>query len=238
MSAGAIGAVEAIREVDLVGTIMVVSEESSMTYSRPLIGEYLCGNTPLEKMIYRSEDFWRLNRVKTSVRKKVDGIDLASKYVILGGDEKVYFEKLLIATGSKPIMGDIDGKDKDGVFTFTTLTDAEVLKARIAETERAVIIGGGLIGVCVAEAIATYGIETTIVELKETILSLLLDATSSEIVTLKIKKEGINILTGHYVQQIIGRNDNGNKVAAVILENGQVIPCDLVIIAIGVKPRI
>ena len=217
---------------------MVVSDESPLTYSKPLIGEYLCGAALLKKIMYRSDEFWRLNRVETSVRKRAVGVELASKYIMLDGGERVYFEKLLIATGSKPIIGSIDGTDKGGVFTFTSLSDAEILKARIAEAERAVIIGGGLIGVCVAEALATQGIETTIVELKETILSLLLDPIASEIVRAKIQKGGINILTGHSVQRIIGRKNDGDKVEAVMLENNQVIPCDIVVIAIGVKPRI
>jgi NAD(P)H-nitrite reductase large subunit len=237
-SAGAVGAVEAIREVDPVGTVMVVSEESPAAYSRPLIGEYLCGNSSFEKIIYRPKEFWSLNNVEVSVSKRVVSVDLSNKFVTLEGGEKVYFEKLLLATGGKPITGSIDGKDKRGVFTFTSLSDAEILKERIRGKERAVIIGGGLIGVCIAEALTTNGLDVTIVELKETILSLLLDPTSSEIVSSKIQKEGIKVLTGHSVQRIIGKNDDGNTVAAVALENGQVIPCELVVIAIGVRPRI
>jgi len=237
-SVSTIGAVEAIREVDSIGTIMVISEESPLTYSRPLIGEYLGGNASLEKIIYRSKEFWRLNSVEVSVGKRVVSIELGSKYVVLDEGEKIYFEKLLIATGSKPAIVIIEGMDKVGVFTFTSLANAEVLKTRITDLERAVIIGGGLIGVCAAEALAVQDVEVTIVELKETILSLLLDPEVSDIIKSKIQKEGIKVIAGHFVKSIIGRKDDGSKVAGVVLENGEVIPCDIVVIAIGVKPRI
>jgi NAD(P)H-nitrite reductase large subunit len=217
---------------------MVISEESPAAYSRPLIGEYLCGNSSLEKITYRSKEFWRLNNVEVFLGKRVVGVELSNKFVTLEGGEKVYFENLLLATGGKPITGSIDGKDKRGVFTFTSLSDAEILKARIGGKERAVIIGGGLIGVCLAEALAKNGMDVAIIELKETILSLLLDPTSSEIIRSKIQKEGIKVLTGHSVQRIIGKKDDENTVDAVVLENAQVIPCELVVIAIGVRPRI
>jgi NAD(P)H-nitrite reductase large subunit len=237
-SVSAVGAVEAIREVDSAGTILVISEESLLTYSRPLIGEYLCGNTSLEKMMYRTKEFWRLNDVQVSIGKRVVSLDLDNKYILLDTGEKIYFEKLLIATGSKPVIVSIEGKDKVGVVTFTSLANAEVLKTRITDLARVVIIGGGLIGVCAAEALAVRDVEVTIVELKETILSLLLDPAASDIVKSNIQKEGINVITGHSVKRIIGRKDDGSKVAGVVLENDEIIPCDIVIIAIGVKPRI
>jgi len=237
-SVSTIGAVEAIREVDSIGTIMVISEESPLTYSRPLIGEYLGGNASLEKIIYRSKEFWRLNGVEVSVGKRVVSIELGSKYVVLDEGEKIYFEKLLIATGSKPAIVSIEGMDKVGVFTFTSLANAEVLKTRITDLEKVVIIGGGLIGVCAAEALAVRDVEVTIVELKETILSLLLDPAASDIVKSNIQKEGIKVIAGHSVKSIIGRKDDSSKVAGVVLENDEIIPCDIVIIAIGVKPRI
>lgn len=234
-SAGAVGAVEAIREVDSSGSIAVVSDESLSAYSRPMIGEYLSGEASLERIMYRTGEFWHLNKVETFGRRAVS-IDLDDKYVKLDGEEKIGFEKLLIATGSKPFVTKIDGMDKDGVFNFNTLTDAAAVRAKIEEVERAVIIGGGLIGVCVAEALAKRGVEVTIVELKETILSLLLDSVASNIVGAAVQKKGGNIVTGHAVQRIKGRKDDNNKVEAVVLDNGEVIPCDIVIIAIGVSP--
>ncbi|MHA2070079.1 MAG: NAD(P)/FAD-dependent oxidoreductase, partial [Candidatus Thorarchaeota archaeon] len=180
-SVGAIGAVEAIREVDPAGALTVVTEEPLSTYSRPLIGEYLSGEASLLKMKYRSDQFWNENKVRAFTGKKAVLVNFVEKYVELDGGERIDFERLLIATGSKPFIPKIEGVNTKGVFAFTTLADAEAAKMRIEEAKSAVVIGGGLIGVCAAEALAKRGGDVTIVELQDRILSLLLDDTASDI---------------------------------------------------------
>ena len=201
-SAGAIGAVEAIREVDPVGALTVVTEESMPIYSRPMIGEYLSGDVPLQKVKYRSDYFWHENKVRVFTGKKAVFINFVEKYVELDGGERIEFERLLLATGSKPFIPNIEGINTRGVFTFTRLTDAEAAKIRLEETKRAVVIGGGLIGVCVAEALAKRGGDVTIVELQERILSLLLDDTASDLFRKAIRNRGVKILTGHTAKRI------------------------------------
>jgi NAD(P)H-nitrite reductase large subunit len=235
-SAGAIGAVEAIREVDSAGTLEIIAEEPFLTYSKPTIGEYLSGEATLEKITYRNDGFWSENKVRILAGRKAVGVNFADKYVELDGGERIEFEKLLIATGSKPFIPEMEGADKRGVFSFTTLADAEGIKMRIEEAKRAVVVGGGLIGVCVAEALVKRGLEVTIAELKERILSLLLDRTASDIVAKAVRSRGVNIITGHTVQRIVGKNDD-STVGAAVLDNGGIIQCDMVVMAIGVRPR-
>ncbi|MGQ9781965.1 MAG: NAD(P)/FAD-dependent oxidoreductase [Nitrososphaeria archaeon] len=237
-SVGTVGAIEAIREVDADGTITVVSEETPITYSRPMIGEFLLIDAPTKKLAYRSEEFWRLNKVETVVGKKTIGVDFAEKCVRLDGGEKVHFEKLLIASGSRPVAVKISGVDRDGVFTFTTLADASAMKKRIKSSRRAVVVGGGLIGVYAADVLSNLGLKTTIVELRERILSLLLDQVASEIVKARIQEKGADIFTGRSVQKILGKEEDDSQVGAVVLDNGKVIACDIVVMAVGVKPRI
>ena len=232
---GAIGAVEAIRETDPAGALTVVMEEPMPLYSRPLIGEYLSGEAPLQKLKYRSDRFWNENKVRAFTGKKALFVNFVEKYVELDGGERIDFERLLIATGSKPFIPKIEGMNTKGVFTFTTLADAEAVKMRIEEAKSAVVIGGGLIGVCATEALAKRGGDVTIVELKERILSLLLDDTASDILRKAVQNRGIKIITGHTVQRI-DKQDDGT-VGAAILDNGERIPCDMVVIAIGVRPR-
>jgi NAD(P)H-nitrite reductase large subunit len=101
----------------------------------------------------------------------------------------------------------------------------------------AVVIGAGLIGISVTEALIKRGIKVTVVELQEKILSLLLDAKASDIVEAVIRKAGVNFATGQSVQKIIGKPENDGAVGGVILTKGNQVPCDLVIVAIGVIPR-
>jgi NAD(P)H-nitrite reductase large subunit len=236
-SAAGIGAVEAIREVDPVGTITVISEELCPQYSRPMISDFVSGKATLEKMKFRDDHFWEKNAVQALTGRIALHLNLTGKYVELDRGDRVNFEKLLLATGGRPFIPKMEGADKEGVFTFTSFSDAERLATKIEVAKRAVVIGAGLIGVSVTEALINRGLEVTMVELKDKILSLLLDSTASEIVENVIGKAGVTIVTGQTVQRILGKPENDRVVGGVILTNGTQVPCDLVIIAIGVIPR-
>jgi NAD(P)H-nitrite reductase large subunit len=235
-SAGGIGAVEAIREVDPVGSITVISEEPFPQYSRPMIADYLSREATFGKMKYRDDHFWGENQVQALTGRKAVSLNLANRRVELDGGDRIDFEKLLIATGAKPFIPRIEGVEKNGVFTFTSLSDAEAIAARIEEVKRAVVIGGGRIGVSVAEALVKRGVKVTIVQ-RSRILSRVVDATTSGILEKVYREARVNILTGHTVQKILGRSDDDSTVGGVALDNGEKIPCDLVVFAIGVVPR-
>jgi NAD(P)H-nitrite reductase large subunit len=143
----------------------------------------------------------------------------------------------LLATGGKPFIPKIEGADKEGVFTFTKFSDAERLATKIESAKRAVVIGAGLVGVSVAEALAKRGLEVTMVEFKDEILSLILDPTASEVVENVIRKAGVTIVTGQTVRRILGKPEDDGVVGGAVLTNGDQVSCDLVIIAIGVVPR-
>ena len=236
-SAAGIGAVEAIRDVDPAGTITVISEELCPQYSRPMISDFVSGKATLEKMKCREDHFWEKNTVQALTGRTAVRLNLADRYVELDGGDRVNFGKLLLATGGKPFIPKIEGADKEGVFTFTTLADAERLATKIESAKRVVVIGAGLIGVSVTEALAKCGLEVTMVEFKDKILSLLLDSTASEIVENAIRKTGVTIITGQTVQRILGKPENDRVVGGAVLTKGDQVPCDLVIIAIGVIPR-
>ncbi len=236
-SVGGIGAVEAIREVDPVGEITVVSEEPFSQYSRPMIADLLSKEADLDKMKYRGDRFWKENRVQALTGRKAVRINLGERYVELDGGDKISFEKLLIATGGKPFVPQMEGVEKEGVFTFTKLSDINSIAKRTKKAKKAVVIGGGLIGVSVTEALVKLGIEVTLVELKDRILSLILDETASEIITKVIEKTSVTVVTGQTVKRILGRRDDEGAVGGVTLTDGREVPCDLVVIAIGVVPQ-
>ena len=238
-SAAGIGAVEAIREIDQTGTITIISDETCAHYSRPMISDLVSGKADIQKMKCRSDEFWKENNIEAVTGKKATALNLTEKTVQLDSGEKIAYEKLLIATGGKPFVPKMEGSDKDGVFTFTTMADAQRLAAKIdsINAKAAVVIGAGLIGISVTEALMKRGLKVTMVELQEKILSLLLDAKGSDLVEGVIRKAGVNIVTGQSVQKIVGKPDNEGAVGGVILTKGDQLPCDLVIVAIGVVPR-
>ena len=232
-SAGGIGAAEAIREKDKTGSLMIISEEPYPAYSRPLISEHLAEGCSLERMLYRPADFYERNNIQTIYGIKVTRLDTAERTVELADGQKIAWEKLMLATGGTPIIPPMEGVERDGVFSFISLDDAKAIDDYLKGGDRAVVIGGGLIGVSVTEALKKRGARVSIVEKKDRILNVMLDEETSALEEAALKETGVNIITGHTVAKITG----DETVTGVTLDNGQEIPCDLVVVAIGVRPR-
>lgn len=237
-SATGMGAIEAIREVDPIGDITLISEEICPYYSRPMISDLVSGKADFNKMKCREDDFWKKNKVSAIIDQKAISLNLSEKQITLEKDGSIKYEKLLIATGGKPFIPKIMGGDKEGVYSFTTLSDANLLESKIEKSKNVIVVGGGLIGVSVTEALVNRGLKVTMVELKDSILSLILDGKASEMIQKQIEEAGVKILTGQTIKEILGRPDNERLVGGVKLTNGEKVNCDLIIIAIGVIPRI
>jgi NAD(P)H-nitrite reductase large subunit len=235
-SAGGTGAAEAIREVDKAGVMTIISNEPYPAYSRPLISEYLASRCPLERMLFRSADFYEKNRIQAILGQKVVQLDISQHAIRLGSGVTMAWEKLLLAIGGSPIVPRIKGIDYNGVFTFGTLDDAKAIDQYLdRRVERAVVIGGGLIGISVTEALVKRGIKVTTVEMKERILNTILDEEVSALAEERLKEAGVRVMTGRTVANI--NSYSGDTVTSVTTDNGMLIPCEIVIIAIGVQPR-
>jgi NAD(P)H-nitrite reductase large subunit len=239
-SAGGIGAAEAIRGVDKAGTMAIVSDEPYPAYSRPLISEHLAEGRPLEKMLYRPADFYEKNKIKTVFGDRVARINFKECNIELAGGRVIAWQKLLLATGGVPIVPDnLEGKDLKGVFTFTTLDDAKTIDSFLKRRQgklKAVVIGGGLIGVSATEALVKRGVEVSIVEMKDFVLNTILDEEAANFEAEALVKAGVDLITGHTVARING--SRLGEVSGVSLDDGRSIACDMVVIAIGVRPRL
>jgi NAD(P)H-nitrite reductase large subunit len=239
-SAGGIGAAEAIRGVDKAGTMAIVSDEPYPAYSRPLISEHLAEGRPLEKMLYRPADFYEKNKIKTVFGDRVARINFKECNIELASGRIIAWQKLLLATGGVPIVPDnLEGKDLKGVFTFTTLDDAKTIDnflKRHQGSVRAVVIGGGLIGVSATEALVKRGVEVSIVEMKDFVLNTILDEEAANFEAEALVKAGVDIITGHTVARING--SMLGEVNGVSLDDGRLLSCDMAVIAIGVRPRL
>jgi len=238
-SAGGIGAAEAIREVDKVGTVTIVSDEPYPAYSRPLISEYLAHPYPVEKMLYRKPDFYEKNDIQTLLGEKVAKVNPAERTVRLESGETLAWQKLLLATGGTPIVPRMEGIQLKGAFTFNRLDDAKAIDGFLNQHRRnvrAVVIGGGLIGVSVTEALIKRGVEVAIVEMKDWILNTILDEEASALEAEALAQAGVNIITGHTSVKI--NSYLAGEVSGVTLDDGRALPCEMVVIAIGVRPRL
>ena len=239
-------AIESIRECDRKNKITVISDEPYSNYSRPLISYLLGKKVDLDRMSYCGEDFYSDNKVELILNRKAEKLELKKKYVILSDRRKIPFTKLLVATGGIPIIPEVKGLGPDGVFTFTKLSDAQKIQSYIKnnKVKEAVVVGGGLIGLKATEALIELKIRVNIVELADRILSATFDKKASSIIQAALGKIGCKLIINNTVVEIKNqksRNRNSkqsSRVKRVILKDKREIKCDMVIIAIGVKPSI
>ncbi|BCS54450.1 NAD(P)/FAD-dependent oxidoreductase [Geobacter sp. SVR] len=233
-SVAAVGAIRAIRALDQDGTITVISRERHNAYGRPLISYLLGGLINEKRMSYLPEDFYEQNRINLLLNSEVVAVDSVAKKITLASGDSLPYDKLLLATGGDPFVPPISGlADKDRVFTFTTWDDAAKLKVISQDINRAVVIGGGLIGLKAAEGLNLLDKSVTVVELADRVLSSAFDRPAGKIVARKMKANGIDVITEDTVVSIEG---NGREITGVTLKSGDFIPCDTVVVAIGVRP--
>ena len=191
----------------------------------------------MEKMLFRPADFAEKNHIQAILGQKAEELDIDKHAIRLGNGRTIAWERLLLATGGAPIVPRIEGIDRNGVFTFITLDEAKAIDQYLGHrVERAVVIGGGLIGVSVTEALVKRGIKVTIVEMKERILNTILDEEASSLAEERFQRAGVGIITGHTVAAVSSYYLAG-EVTGVTLDDSRPIPCELVVVAIGVQPR-
>ena len=237
-SAGGIAAAEAIRQVDKSGEIAIISDEPCAAYCRARIAEHLAYGRSVDDLLFRPADFYEKNGIQAILGRRAEWIDAGAHRVQIDDGTGISWGKLLLATGGRPIVPEMEGVNRKGVFTFTTFDDARAIALYIEKAERAVVIGGGLIGTSAIEALVKRGLKVTVVEMKERILNTILDEEASALEAEAMKQAGVDIITGATIFGINGPSTGAEVVSSVTLDSGREIPCQLVVVAIGVTPRL
>ena len=229
-SAAAVGCVEGIRQVDQEGEITIVSTEPHHVYSRPLISYLILGKTDEQRMKYRGDDFYEKNGVTALLGRTATKIDPDGKKVSLDDGSSLAYDKLLVATGSKPFVPPAEGLDQvEKSFTFMTLDSAKALAAALTKESRVLIVGAGLIGLKCAEGITGKVASIDVVDMADRILPSILDEHGSAMVMEHIQKQGIRFHLSTSVAQF--------KEGAAFLKNGEELPFDILVMAVGVRPN-
>lgn len=230
-STAAIGCIEGIRKVDLVSKITVISDEPYFTYGRPLISYWLGGKVSDTRMHYRPLDFYEKNNCELLLGETVTAINPDTHQVLLASGQSTTYDKLLIATGSRPFVPPMSGLDSvKNCFNFMTYDDAKNLKKVLTPTSKVLIIGAGLIGLKAAEGIYETTQDITVVDLAPRILPSILDETGSHIVQSFLEEKGITFYLKDSVSQFTERT--------ATLNSGVSLNFDILIVAVGVKPNV
>lgn len=229
-SAAGVGCVEGIRQADKTGKITVLSSEPYHTYSRPLISYLLYGKTDEEKMKYRRASFYEDNGCEFLPSRTAAAIDPKGKTVRLTDGTEIPYDRLMVATGSRPFVPPIPGLDRvSSQFTFMSLDDARALEKELSPDKRVLIMGAGLIGLKCAEGIAAKVGELTVVDLAPHILPSILDPDAAALVQKHIEGHNIRFILSDSVKEFSGN--------AAVLASGKTVPFDILIVAVGVRPN-
>lgn len=235
-SAAGIGAVEGIRMYDKKGKITVITRERTEAYARPFIVNYAGNKADRSAVYYNNPDYLKSLKADILYGQKAVQVLGKEQKVLLENKEEILFEKLLIASGGNPIKPKIKGDESPQVITFMTLEDAEKMKELAGpEMQRAVVLGGGLIGLKAAEALTDLMKEVVMVELADYILSRVMDRKAASLMQAQMEKKKVSVLVRNSVEEIISRR---GKVSGVKLKDGSKVECQIVVIAIGVTPNL
>lgn len=230
-----IGAIEGIRKHDADSKIISIGLEECPPYGRPLISYLLAGKISADQLALRPEEFYEKMGVELRLGTRVTAVDTAAKTVTTDSGETIEYGKLLVATGGKPFTPPIPGSEGKDIYNFTNIDHAQQLITKAKEMNKAVVIGGGLIGLKAAESLHDRGVEVTILELSPRILSLAFDSNAARLAAKRLDEVGLNVRTGISAKEIL-RNEDG-RVVAVQCTDGMVLDTEAVIIAIGVVPN-
>ncbi len=226
----AVACIEGIREVDPDGEIALISSEKYPAYGRPLISYYLLGKVDKGHLNYRPADFYKKNKVKTMLKRTVEKIDPVSKQVVLDGGEAVKYNKLLVATGSRPFVPPMQGLESvKNKFSFMTLDDAFALEKQLSKDKDVLVIGAGLIGLKCVEGIADRVRHITVVDLADRIMPSVLDIESGKMVQTVLEEKGVEFILNDCAAEF-----NQNQVT---LKSGKKLTFDILVLAVGVRPN-
>lgn len=230
-SAAAISAVEAIRSVDQKSQVDLFSDEATPLFSRVLLPYYIAEELPKALLNFRSADFFEVNNVTPHLGVRVQEVSAASQTIQTEDGNKYPFDKILIATGGKPIMPPIPGIDKQGVSPLKTMEDAE--RIYNLSGKKAVVIGAGSVGVEASISLTRRGMKVSLLEQLGHVLPTVFDEEAAVIIRKRIKDLGVEVITGEKALKFTG----DGHVTSVITDTRE-LECDLVVVAVGVRPDV
>jgi NADPH-dependent 2,4-dienoyl-CoA reductase/sulfur reductase-like enzyme/pSer/pThr/pTyr-binding forkhead associated (FHA) protein/CRP-like cAMP-binding protein/Fe-S-cluster-containing hydrogenase component 2 len=227
-------AAEVLRSADKDSAITIVADDPSPVYYRPALKDFLGGHIPDKKLWARPNTFYQKHTIDF-VAGRVTAISPSRHLIRLQNGAQQRYDKLLLANGARPRQLACPGTDLAGVSTLRTIADYQEILRRLPDTARIVICGSGTLALESAETLRALGHQVTHLVRKQTLWSEILDSTASDMILQEERRAGIDVRTEETVAEIVGK---GGQVTHVITNRDTQIPCDLLLIAIGIAPNI
>jgi nitrite reductase (NADH) large subunit len=213
--------------------VTIFNAEPRVNYDRIMLSPLLSGEKQFEDIIIHGDRWYIERRIMLYKGDKVVAIDRQAKTVTAESGEIAPYDKLMIATGSMPVIIPVPGHDLAGVLTYRDLDDVHAMMLAAQSRGKAVVIGGGLLGLEAAAGLNERGMDVTVVHLMPTLMERQLDASAGYLLKQAVEARGIKVLTGASTKAILGEK----RVCAVALADGTEIPADLVVMAVGIRPN-
>jgi 3-phenylpropionate/trans-cinnamate dioxygenase ferredoxin reductase subunit len=239
VGAGQAGAQAAIslRQGGFAGTIGLVGDEPEVPYERPpLSKDYLAGEKPFERMLLRPESFWADRQVTLRLGTRVQAVDATAHSVTTAAGDTIGYRQLIWATGGSPRALPVPGGDLAGVHVIRTRADVDALRGELDGAQRIAVIGGGYIGLEAAAVLTKLGKQVTILEALERVLARVAGKPVSRFYEAEHRAHGVDVRTNQRIVEFLG--DNGRVKAVGFGPGVPELPCDLIIVGIGIVPSV
>ena len=224
-----------LRQNKFEGTIAMIGDELEPPYERPpLSKEYFSGEKSFDRILIRPAAFWAEREVTMKLSTRVTAVDPAAHEVTLHDGSKVGYDSLIWATGGAPRRLVCSGHDLKGVHTVRTRADADRMQGELAAATCAVVIGGGYIGLEAAAVLSKLGKQVIVLEALDRVLARVAGEPLSRFYEAEHRARGVEVRLGAKVDCILG----DDKVTGVQMHDGEVIPCEMVIVGIGIIPAV
>jgi len=233
--AAGISAAEAMRSVDRNARITIISGEPCSAYSKVLLHYYIDSRIPERSLFIRTEKFYQDFRIDTVLGNKVEAVCPDEQIVYMADRSRLFFDKLLIATGSSPIIPRLGGKNLSGTHTMWTIGDARNIINASEKGRKGVIIGGSFVGMQALDTLKRKGLSVAVMDMADRIMPNILDRTGSGVLEDYLRKKGVKLFLKSSPTEI---NDSGNYGKTLHLADGNKLNADVCILSVGARPNI
>ncbi|MBL8516221.1 MAG: NAD(P)/FAD-dependent oxidoreductase [Betaproteobacteria bacterium] len=216
--------------------ITVFGAEPHPNYNRILLSPVLAGEQTFDDIVLNTREWYAEKHITLHTGKKVVKIDRRARCVETDDGTREPYDRLLLATGSDPFILPVPGKDLEGVITYRDIHDTERMIAAAATHKRAVVIGGGLLGLEAANGLKLRGMEVTVVHLMPWLMERQLDRTAAGLLQRTLEGKGLAFRLEAKTEALLP-DATGKRLAAVKLNGGEELPADLVVMAVGIRPN-
>jgi nitrite reductase (NADH) large subunit len=214
--------------------ITVFGAEPYANYNRIMLSPVLCGEQSIKDIMLNDVDWYAENGIQLHLNKKIIKIDRRARKVFAEDGTQAAYDRLIMATGSNPVILPIPGANLKGVVSFRDIHDVDAMVEASGKFKHAVVIGGGLLGLEAANGLKARGMEVSVVHLSPWLMERQLDETAARMLQKNLEARGLNFLLQKQTAEMVGKDD---RVVAVKFADGEEIKADLVVMAVGIRPN-